>query len=406
GIRDRNVTGVQTCALPISDHLLWQKPYRLRAVLNPEDIPFPASLELGDRMQFSAVIYPLKAPTNPHQFNYKKYLASLGIYTQAGIQAIHDIRAQHLFFSWNRMRQHVLTAIDQNFSRQTASLAKALLIGHKNELDRNTKKAFSRAGLSHIMAVSGLHVGFILAPFWIVIPFFWSSRNGRRLGLFLLVGTLFFYAGLTGFSASVTRASLTGGLLAYARLYHKVRNSINLTAVAALIILLLNPSDLFSIGFQLSFGAVYLILLIAPVINQRLPNRIRFRWYGAPVMIIIISLIVQIGLFPLLSYYFGEFSLVGPLANALIIPFLVLIVPYALLLLPLSMLWPATAHLLNLPADFFLHQLSRFVAFTSGWEWSWIPVHVDGFLLFIIWIAAVFLIASLPIPKLRWKMLI
>src|SRR5699024_1006286 len=281
------------------DHLLWQKPYRLRAVLNPEDVPFPASLELGDRMQFSAVIYPLKAPTNPHQFNYKKYLASLGIYTQAGIQAIHDIRAQHPFFSWNRMRQHVLTAIDQNFSPQTASLAKALLIGHKNELDRNTKKAFSRAGLSHIMAVSGLHVGFILAPFWIVIPFFWSSRNGRRLGLFLLVVTLFFYAGLTGFSASVTRASLTGGLLAYARLYHKVRNSINLTAVAAFIILLLNPSDLFSIGFQLSFGAVYLILLIAPVINRKLPNRIRFRWYGAPVMIIIISLIVQIGLFPL-----------------------------------------------------------------------------------------------------------
>src|SRR5699024_11629333 len=96
----------------------------------------------------------------------------------------------------------------------------------------------------------------------------------------------------------------------------------------------------------------------------------------------------------------------GPLANALVIPILGLIVPCALLLLPLSMLWPTTAHLLNLPADFFLHQLSRFVAFTSGWEWSWIPVHVDGFLLFIIWIAAVFLIASLPIHKLRWQMLI
>ncbi|HKK46168.1 MAG TPA: DNA internalization-related competence protein ComEC/Rec2, partial [Balneolaceae bacterium] len=267
------------------------------------------------------------------------------------------------------------------------------------------KISFSRAGLSHIMAVSGLHVGFILLPFWILIPFFWTFRFGKEIGLVILIIILFFYAGLTGFSASVTRASLAGGFLTYGRLFHKARDAKNLTAVAALILLLINPNDLFAIGFQLSFGAVYIILLTAPVVSRRLPNRIRFRWYGRPIMVIISSLIVQIGLFPLLAYYFGEFSLVGPLANAVVIPFLGFIVPYSLLLVPIGMLFPITAHFLNTPSDLFLSRLNWFVNTAAHWDWSWIQVHINSFLFFVIWTAAIFFIATLPIPKLRWKVL-
>lgn len=389
-----------------ANQLAWEEEYQLRTTLNPGEVSYPSALELGDRIAIIGQVYPLESPTNPGQFDYKKYLATQGIYVHAGIQEIQQVIPSDAIFSWNRVRQHVLTAVEHNFSDQSASLAKALLIGFKYELDQDTKLAFSRTGLSHIMAVSGLHVGFIIAPFWIVIPFFWGSRNGRRLGLAILIMTLFFYAGLTGFSASVMRASITGGLLAYARLYHKVRDSKNLTAVAALIILLLSPGDLFSIGFQLSFGAVYIILLIAPVVNRKLPDHIRFRWYGMPIMAVIISLIVQIGLFPLLAYYFGEFSLIGPLANAAVVPFLGPIVPYALVLLALSMLWPGLAYILNIPADIFFHQMGRLVVMASGWDWSWIQVHFSGLFPFMLWIIAVFCIASVRIKQLRWKMVI
>lgn len=388
-----------------SDELSWCTSYNLRAVLNPGKISFPADLRLGDRLYFTALIYPLEEPRNPHEFDYKGYLASNNIYLQAGVESIDSIRTTNHLLSWNSIRREVLSAIDLNFSQETAALAKALLIGYKNELNREMKTAFSRAGLSHIMAVSGLHVGFILAPFWIVIPLFWTFRHGKKIGLFILVVILFFYAGLTGFSASVTRASLTGGLLMYGRLFHKVRNSINLTAVAALIILLVNPSDLFSIGFQLSFGAVCIILLVAPVITRILPDWIRFRWYGRPVMVVIISLIVQVGLFPLLGYYFGEFSIAGPLANAFVVPFLGFIVPLALSLLPVALGWPAIAHTLNTPVDYFLYGLHHFVMTVAGWEWSWIPVHIESVLLFLTWAAVIFFIATLRIPELRWKLL-
>jgi len=395
---------VDTTVFP--KHLSWTKNYKLRAILDADKVALTKGLQLGSQISFSATAYPLEKKRNPDQFNYKQYLASKGIYSQVGIQKIFSIqRSKNQFLSWTYWRHKVLEAIDNNFDKQNAPLAKALLIGYKNELNRKQKKSFSRAGLSHIMAVSGLHVGFILLPFWMIIPFFWTFRYGKQMGLLILTSILFFYAGLTGFSASVTRASLAGGFLIYGRLFHKVRNTKNLTAVAALILLLINPNNLFDISFQLSFSAVYIILLTAPVITHRLPKWIQYRWYGKPIMVIIISIIVQIGLFPLLTYYFGEFSIVGPLANAFVIPLLGFMVPYALLLLLPGMFFPTLANLLNTPSDLFLSYLNGFVNTVAKWNWSWIHVHESSILFFGIWTALILAIASLPIYKLRWKML-
>ncbi|NIT56399.1 MAG: DUF4131 domain-containing protein, partial [Aliifodinibius sp.] len=388
------------------DNLIWDKSYTLRAILDPVDLDLPSNFKLGNRITFEGTVYPLEEKRNPSQFNYKQYLASQGIYSHVGIQQIISTTPIHSIWRWSFFRKHVLNTIDGNFSNQSSPLAKALLIGYKNELAREEKISFSRAGLSHIMAVSGLHVGFLLFPFWLVIPFFWTFKYGKQIGITLLIITLFLYAGLTNFSPSVTRASLVGILLAYGKLFHKVRDSKNLTAVAALIILLINPSDLFSIGFQLSFGAVYIILLTAPVIQRWLPDWIRFRWYGKPLMIIVISFIVQIGLFPLLAYYFGEFSLIGPLANAFVIPFLGIAVPFGLGVLFLNPFAPDLAQTLNYPVDMFLQWLHQFVDIAANLPWSWVQVHVDSLLFFGIWIAIIFLIASLRIPKLRWKFLI
>src|SRR5699024_1457633 len=111
---------------------------------------------------------------------------------------------------------------------------------------------------------------------------------------------LFVYAGLTGFSPSIMRASITGGLFTYARLFNKAYDLKNLTAAAAIIILLIDPSQLFSVSFQLSFAAVYAILLILPVFQRYLPRWSNTRWYGKLVMIVLVSFVVQAALYPLL----------------------------------------------------------------------------------------------------------
>ncbi len=284
-------------------------------------------VELGDQIEITGTVIPISEPRNPTQFDYKAFLESRNIYTQIRADSVIQINPETSLFSWISIRKKALKLVDHNFDSITAPIAKALLLGYKNELEGNTKQAFARAGLSHIMAVSGLHVGLIIAPFWLIIPYFWTKKHGTKIGLALLILILVFYAGLTGFSVSVLRASVMAVLLTYGKLFSKSSDSLNLMGIAALVILLFDPSQLFEIGFQLSFSAVLIILLVLPVIQNVIPYWVRIKWYGAPIMVIIISLVVQLGLYPLQAFYFGEVSIISPLANALFVPLLGIIVP-------------------------------------------------------------------------------
>ncbi len=387
----------------LADSLIWQEPFKIRAY---HDAANGLNIESGDEIKFTATLYPLEEIQNPGEFEYKKYLARQDIYIHAGVDTIYSVRSSERWLSWNWLQKNVLELIELNFDDETTALAKSLLIGQKNELSNETKTAFSRVGLAHIMAVSGMNVVYILAPFWLLIPFLWSSRYGRYLGLGLMIFILVVFAGLTGFSASVMRACIMGGFITYGRIFNKARNSKNLTAVAAIIILLINPNDFFDIGFQLSFAAVYIILLVLPVVQRFIPDRIQHRWYGAFIMAGIVTLVVQAGLYPILSFYFHEFSLIAPFANAIVVPFLAVVVPYALFLLAVTAVLPSLGFLLNTPCRWFFEFLHRFTSTLAQWQWSWLQTPETGFMLFLIWIVAFFLLATVRIPKLRWKMLI
>ncbi|MEQ8577249.1 MAG: DNA internalization-related competence protein ComEC/Rec2 [Balneola sp.] len=362
-------------------------------------------VELGDQIEISGIVIPVSEPRNPTQFDYKAFLESRNIYTQIKTDSVIQINPDTSLFSWVSIRKKALNLVDQNFDSETAPIAKALLLGYKNELEGNTKQAFARAGLSHIMAVSGLHVGLIIAPFWLIIPYFWTKKHGTKIGLALLILILIFYAGLTGFSVSVLRASVMAVLLTYGKLFSKSSDSLNLMGIAALVILLFDPSQLFEIGFQLSFSAVLIILLVLPVIQNLIPYWVRIKWYGAPVMVIIISLVVQLGLYPLQAFYFGEVSLISPLANALFVPLLSIIVPLSLLALIISSVIPAVGFFINYPSLVFLGVLNDFVSFSSQLSQSWFEVQKPGILIFLFWISFVLMIGSWRNPNIKWKLM-
>ncbi len=362
-------------------------------------------VELGDQIEITGTLIPISEPRNPTQFNYKTFLESRNIYTQIRADSLILIRPDSSFFSWISIRKKALKLVDQNFDSVTAPIAKALLLGYKNELEGNTKQAFARAGLSHIMAVSGLHVGLVIAPFWLLIPYFWSRKNGTKVGFTLLIVVLFFYAGLTGFSVSVLRASLMAVLLTYGKLFSKSSDSINLMGVAAFTILLIDSNQLFEIGFQLSFCAALIILLVLPVIQNAIPYWIRIKWYGTPIMVIIISLVVQFGLYPLQAFYFGEVSLISPIANALFVPFLGIIVPLSLLALIVSSVTPILGFVINYPSLVFLELLNDFVSYSSSISWSWYEVTRPNVLTFLFWASFVLVVASWRNPNLKWRLM-
>ncbi|MEQ8524360.1 DNA internalization-related competence protein ComEC/Rec2 [Gracilimonas sp.] len=359
---------------------------------------------LGDRVKFTGTIIPISEKRNPHDFDYQAYLRSQGFSAQIKLNSSFTITPNKNLSEWVWWRERALELVDKNFDDQTAPIAKALLVGYKQDLDWESKTAFARAGLSHIMAVSGLHVGFIIAPFWIIIPYFWTKKHGSKIGLILLILILLGYAGITGFSPSVMRASVMAGFLTYGKLFHKVNDSINLTAAAAIVLLVINPSQLFDIGFQLSFSAVLIILLILPVIQNLLPYWVRIRWYGKPLMVIIVSLVVQFGLYPLQVYYFGEISLVSPIANALFVPFLGVVVPLSLIALFLTVFIPIAGFVLNYPSYIFLEWMSSFVNIAAGWDWAWTTASLNSSLIFILWLFLILGISAWQTAALRWKL--
>lgn len=361
---------------------------------------------LGDEVRITGIIIPVSEKRNPHEFDYKAYLRSQGISVQVKAEVLREIVPNKKILEWVWWREKALALVEKNFNKETAPIAKALLVGYKQDLDSDSKRAFARSGLSHIMAVSGLHVGFIVAPFWIIIPYFWTKKHGSMIGLVILILLLICYAGITGFSPSVMRASVMAGFLSFGKLFHRVNNSINLTAAAAIVLLIIDPSQLFEIGFQLSFAAVLIILLILPVVQDTLPYWVRVRWYGKPLMVVIVSLVVQFGLYPLQVHYFGEISLISPIANALFVPLLGVIVPLSLVTLFITAFTPFAGFILNYPSLIFLGLMNDFVITAANWEWAWTTASLNSNLFFIFWLFLICTVSSWKIPAMKWKLAI
>ena len=398
--RDVYVVHVENTVLP--EGIEWYQDYNVRLYDTHEG---RSDIRSGDRISAEIRLFEFPERRNPHQFDYGRWLLNQGIAAHGDIQ-IFEKTGSASVISWGILRNYVQKNIEQIFEGDTVSMAKALLIGYKDDLTPETRQQFSRSGLSHIMAVSGLHVGFIVAPFWFFIPYMWGSKKGKWAGLLILTALLLTYAGLTGFSPSVSRASLMAWLLTYGKLFHKIRNSINLTAVAAIILLLMNPMQLFDVGFQLSFSAVFIILMLMPEAQRIIPRKQRFKKTGALLTIILVSFVVQLGLFPILIYYFGEFSIIGPLANALVVPVLMFTVPVGLMFAHIN---PGVSVLLEygvLPIQYSLDWIHSVAAYLGSMEESYIILDNHTLSLFLIWITAIFGFASLRIPEIRWKIVL
>lgn len=377
------------------------EPYRLRLYTDesPEERILP-----GMFLQGSVTLYEFPDRRNPHEFDYGKWLHENEIAAHGKLKKIIRTKpAEGL--SWSRLRNKIQNNIDVAFSEESAPLAKALLLGYKEDLHPDTTTYFSRSGLSHIMAVSGLHVGFVVAPFWLLIPFLWNIKYGKWMGLIGITLLLLFYAGITGFSPSVTRASLMAWFLTYGRLFHRVRSSVNLTAVAAMLILMVNPSQLFSVGFQLSFSAVFIILFVMPRITSVLPYKYRFGFRGGLITIILVSIVVQAGLFPILVTYFGEFSIAGPIANTLVLPLMSVIVPAGLIVSLLPMDDGSVLQSGSFLIGFGLQWIELVASTLGSSENTYMTIDEIPVSLFGCWLCIVGLIASVRLPNIRWKML-
>jgi len=340
---------------------------------------------------------------NPYEFDYAAWLSSQDIAWLGSVSRLSENKGLSSKYPWLPLRRSLDDWVQRAFGPEQIPIAKALLLGQKGDIELEERQAFARAGLSHLMAVSGLHVGFIIMPLWMFIPLIWSTPIGRHLGFVTIIICLYLYSGLTGFSASVVRASVMAGVGAYAKVYRHPRDPLNLLGLAAFIILLIQPRSLWDLGFQLSFSAVAILLWVLPGIQSWLPNRLQEKPWSMLSGLILVSVVVQVGLYPLLVFGFGEYSISGALSNILGIPLTQVVILWSLFVLPLSALVPDYASLIMWPADRAAALLRLTAAEAGSWNWAWWYVPVPNPWIVLVWFSGAVCIAVWHRSQLRWK---
>lgn len=275
-------------------------------------------------------------------------------------------------------------------------LVKAMSIGAREELPTDVRNNFSRSGIAHLLALSGLHVGFVYALFAFLFRFLTLDRLFKRIlrELFPLLATWAFVL-LAGTTPSLLRAAIMLTAWGVNRIFFLRWHSIDVLALAAIIILWLSPATLYDLGFQLSFAALLGIVLFYTPIKHY--TRTRYKPLTWCLQLLAVSLCAQLGTLPIVLHTFGTLPLLSLFTNIIAIPLTALIVPLALLVgfLP-------TGSTLSLGLGFVLQHCTDFLLllteYVAAHPWATltgfrIPRYMAWLLAIIITFTGVFLLA-------------
>ena len=287
----------------------------------------------------------------------------------------------------------------------------ALTLGYKDDIDPEVRRAFQASGAAHVLAVSGLHTGIIYALLIGLLTLggrykpLHEDRIHRCTLSLIIIGAMWGYAWLTGMTPSVVRAVLMLTLVEIGHMLYRRAFSLNTIAAAAVLILFVRPTDLFSISFQLSFAATAAIVLLVNKIlpryygsNRSLPT------HGVPGALakyisglVVVSLAAQIGTLPITLYTFGQFSTYFLLTNMIVLPLATLLVPCGMLSIALGGTAPGliVGKLTNGLAWF----LNRSVQWIESWPFSTVEGHINGLMVGIYYIIIVFFIGLFAFSK-------
>ncbi|MCF6333620.1 MAG: ComEC family competence protein [Draconibacterium sp.] len=294
----------------------------------------------GDQIIFTTSPQFIKNDGNPFEFDYKKYLANKKIYRQLYLSSKNWKTTNFqthfsLTIYAEQIREKLLSVYrKQNIGKNELEILSALTLGYKRELDPETKRIFSASGAMHVLAVSGLHVGIVFWMITLLFGFLRKQKSGKIIFTIISILSLWSYAFITGLSPSVMRASTMFTIFVIGDNLNRKANTYNSLAASALLLLLFNPNNLFEVGFQLSYSAVFGIVFLQPKLSKliRAKNKIlKYFW-----SLLTISVAAQIATFPLISFYFNQFPSYFWLTNLIIIPVVMILIPLGLALLLFS----------------------------------------------------------------------
>ncbi len=309
------------------------------------------SLSYGDGLKLNC---KLNTPEPIEDFSYDKFLAMKNIYSicyYPEIEVISSGKGNTIIAFVYKIKNKFRDSININLGEPNAGIVNAMILGDKKFLSDDLQLKFSKAGISHIIAISGMHIGVFVVGLGFLFFFLGFSRN---TSFYLILFFLGFYNILIGFPASALRASFMGVLILYAFKIGRLNKIYNSIILAASVLVLINPMLIrYDLGFIFSFSALLGIIYFYPIINSyfKPTNNVILKYSRD---IIIVSISAQIFILPLIMKNFGVLSLVSPLVNLFVVwslPFILVGVVSSFLV---SFFLPILSFYLFLPVKFLI----------------------------------------------------
>ena len=275
-----------------------------------------------------------------HGFSGSTYVSGLN-WQRASVSLRGLSRLQRTRLHFLSLRSRLLQRfVAQDMGADQYAVVAAMVLGDKSALSSDLKDVYSQTGASHVLALSGLHLGIIYTLLSLLVV----GRRWRMLSQLLIILSIWAFVFLVGLSVSVVRSAIMLTVYGLLSLGHRDKMSVNALAFTAIVLLVANPFALFDVGFQMSFLAVLAILLFHPlferVVSQEFLQSHRLVCWGWSLACV--SCAAQIGVAPLVAYYFGRFSTYFLLTNFIVVPAATLILYLSLT----TLLVPALAYLL------------------------------------------------------------
>ncbi len=305
----------------------------------------------------------IKKALNPNEFDYREFLKKKGINRQLTIKngeyILLDEGKRSLKGYASFFRSKINKALHQyDFSQKELSIINAILLGQRNDISKDLFESYKNAGAIHILAVSGLHIGIILLLLNLLFKPLEKLKKGKIIKLILVIFCLWVYAFLAGMSASVIRAVTMFTAIAIGWISNRPSSVKNSLIVSFFFLLLIHPLFLFDVGFQLSYTAVFSIVLMQPLLAQLWNPKwrlVKYFW-----QLLTVSFAAQIGILPLSLYYFHQFPGLFFVSSLVIIPFLGIIIGFGILTITLALFQILPIFLAD-TYGFIISQMNNFV---------------------------------------------
>lgn len=342
-------------------------------------------LKYGDKIEFYLEYEKPSTARNYMGFDYSNYLKTKKIFgtvnlKEEDVEIISHDNSNIILRKIYELRNLMKTKIEKLLPKETSGLCLGMLIGETSGIEENMQEDFRDSNLSHILAVSGANVSYIIVS---ITYIFNKMCLRKRLSKIISIILLILFMLLTGCTSSVNRACIMAILMLIAELLYRKSDVYNNLAISALILLIINPYSLLDIGFQLSYmGTIGIVFLHDKIGNFiKINNKIVKYFFE----MIAVTTCANLAIIPIMMFHFNTISLTFYFSNIIVGPILGIVVIIGFIMFFISLIFTPISSLIAIVLNLMLKFIIKIAEITANMPFSKITIITPSFFFIIVW---------------------